>query len=198
MNIKKKKKLLEKLKKKIIKKESTDRVWFYEQYFEDHPNLKYKGNPIQGFLGTGKAFFISPNPNKVKIRGIEYRKRKNWKLEKFLDELVNNNLGNTHLTDFCKERKDNGEADNYWQEIENDNKKDLTQELTWLEKELNIVEPKLTIILGKTKGEIIQKLLKKLAFPNIQITYHYSARQKNHREELIKTIKEVAEYLKSN
>jgi len=168
-SMKEKIKQLENLKKKIIK-ETKEKVWFYSEEYEEYNNLALKYG-IKGWFGTQDIFFIGSNPS-------ENPSKDPPNVNFFFKELRANNFQNAHLTDLVKIRVKNTEADKI---IE----KNLKEQKKYLDKEIEILKPKLIVVMGKK----CEKFTERLGYKNCHTIAHYAARF--HKKRFRKEMKDV-------
>ena len=83
----------------------------------------------------------------------------------FFKELKANNFQNAHLTDLVKIRTKNAEADKVI-------KKNLKEQKKYLDKEIEILKPKLIVVMGNRCREFIEGF----GYKNCHFIIHYSAR----------------------
>lgn len=186
MTNKEKRQQLIKLREKIkSKKTKSEVVWFFEDYFKDHPENREVG----GFLGTGLFFFIFPNPSKKKIEnGIE---PSNHQLENFFKILRSLNIKNAHLTDFIKTRLSAKKAQEYWSD-----EKLFCKHLSYLEKEIEILRKNSkikVIIVGRSYYAKIKPKVEKLVENEPKCIHHYACRVPDKWGIIKKELEEIAE-----
>lgn len=152
-----KKSRLVQLRNKIIQKYLGGRwqeVWFFPQY----PKIP----KVKGFLGTSPVFFVSINPSfgafPSKADLFYYR------------NLVKQGFGNAHLTDVFKLKCKNADAESMRKDEQ------LLREMkTILEKEIEIVQPKLIVGVGLSYEEIYRRVFEKYK-ERLRIIPHYAWR----------------------
>ena len=131
---------LKKLRKRIEKEFAEKRrdVWFYP-----------KRCKVKGWLGSKDVMFVGPNPscNRFPTPQTNF----------FYDLLQRNKFENAHLTDLIKIRATNNEAD----EIIN---KYFKNQIKILEEEINIIKPKLIVIMGNRAKKAIERFNWKKSF----------------------------------
>jgi len=174
--MKEKIKKLEYLKKKIIK-ETKEKVWFYSEEYEEYKKsaLKYG---IKGWLGTQAIFFIGSNPSKNPSKNSS-------SVDFFFKELKLNKFKNAHLTDLVKIRTKNTEADKI---IE----KNLKKQKRYLDEEIEILKPKMIVVMGRRCKKFIEGLRYKNCHFIIHYIIHYSAnRFPNYKKKFIKEMRDV-------
>lgn len=150
---------------KVCKKEWRD-VWFY-------PGR----DGVKGYLGTQDIVFIGPNPS--------YNQFPTKQTDLFYKQLKVNGFRNAHLTDLIKRRLFSNETKELFQ-----NKVIIDEQLRFLKREFEIIEPKLIVVLGKGKAikNILEQNFRKIKIINI---YHYSQRNPKHTHQFIKDIRKI-------
>lgn len=156
---------LEKLRKKIEKEFAKKRrnVWFYPK------RLK-----VKGWLGSKDVMFVGPNPscNRFPTPQTDF----------FYHLLQKNGFENAHLTDLIKIRATNNEADKIIDKY-------FKNQIKILEKEIDIIKPKLIVIMGNRAKESIKRFNWKKG--NLVYIYHYSLRFEWQKERFIRDIKKI-------
>ncbi len=160
---------LEKLKKKIIK-ETKERVWFYSEEYEEFKRPASR-HGVKGWFGTQDIFFIGSNPSKNSSKDPH-------NVNFFFEQLKANKFENAHLTDLVKIRAGNAEAEEVI-------KKNLKKQKKYLDKEIEILKPKLIVVMGRR----CERFIKGLGYKNCCFITHYSAIF--YRERFKKEMKDV-------
>jgi uracil-DNA glycosylase len=140
-----KKAKLKALEKRIIRTTPKE-TWFYPEH-----------NEVKGWLGIQDIMFVGPNPscNIFPSRHTDF----------FYDQLKKNGFKNAHLTDLIKIRAKNNEADMVIDETFN-------EQIKFLKEEINIIKPKLIVIMGSRAKRVLEKFNYK--DERFRYIYHYS------------------------
>ena len=160
-----KSKKLENLRRKIIEdcsiKDWRD-VWFYPEY-----------RGVKGWMGTQDIIFVGSNPS-YNVFPTKYT-------DFFYKQLKVNGFDKAHLTDLIKIRSTNTDAE----KIIQDNLKSQTE---YLQEELEIVKPKLIVVMGNRCQQFFEKLDCK---EYISITHYSAIRFPKNKEKFIKEMKDI-------
>ena len=99
----------------------------------------------------------------------------------FFKELKLNKFKNAHLTDLVKIRTKGTEADKVIEE-------NLKKQKKYLDEEIEILKPKLIVVMGNRCKEFIEGL----GYKNLHFIIHYSAtRFTHHKKRFIKEMRDV-------
>jgi len=160
-----KSKKLEDLRNKIIEdcsiKNEQD-VWFYPEH-----------GGVKGWMGTQDIVFVGSNPsyNVFPTRYTDF----------FYEQLKVNGFNEAHLTDLIKIRSKNENADKVIQD-------NLKSQIKYLQEELEILKPKLIVVMGNR----CQQFFKKLDYKEyISITHYSAIRFPKNKEKFIKDMKDI-------
>jgi len=181
------------LRKKIIKKcfiNDWRDVWFYPDVNDIKDLLEEKNRSIldtqvEGYKGTNEVMFVGLNPSMSKFP---------TKLDMFFyGELKKNNFEKAHITDLIKLRIKNNQVSNFFK-----NEKLVNEQIEFLKKEIEIIDPKLIVTLGSSKGfKLLKEKLNKDIQDKIINIIHYSYRNNEAKDNFSKQMIEVKEkYLK--
>lgn len=147
----------QRMKLKELRKEVIDKyfvgawreVWFFPKYKE-----------VNGYMGTGDIFFVGLNPSSGRFPSKQD--------DMFYDELKNNNLNNAHITDLIKLRA----TDKNLQEIIDDIPI-FNDQIETLRREIDILNPKLIVALGRKCEKHLKDKFKHLPDSQIKYLRHY-------------------------
>ena len=145
-----KNKKLDDLRKEIIKEVCINKridAWFYPEQ-----------DGVKGWLGIQNIMFVGSNPS--------YNTFPSKSTNFFYDQLKKNKFKNAHLTDLIKIRAKNNEADMVID-------KTFNKQIKFFEEEINIIKPKLIVIMGGRA----KRTLKKFNYKDkrFRYIYHYSS-----------------------
>lgn len=149
-----------------IKKATRKETWFYPEYDE-----------VKGWLGTKPIMFVGPNPscNKFPTRHTDF----------FYKQLIKNRFKNAHLTDLIKIRAKNDEADMVID-------KTFKKQIKFFKEEIDIIKPKLIVLMGGRTRRKIKKLGQKHEELNFKHIYHYSSiRFPKNKSKFIQQMKKI-------
>ncbi len=174
-----KKDKLSKLRSEIIDKIFKNRweeVWFYPSY-----------NEVKGWQGTADIMFIGLNPATANFGGFHDLL--------YYDSLKRFGFRNAHLTDIFKIKLTNKNTRSYFE------RRDVKREARdILEKEINIIKPKVIYLLGDKVEEIFKEFFPKLKIP-IKNIGHYSYRYKSRdilKKRWMEIIRNLSEEIATN
>lgn len=161
---------LKALRRKIISSTRKE-TWFYDK------DKISKG--IKGWLGTQPIMFVGSNPSCNKSDNSSYTKF-------FYNQLKKNGFANAHLTDLIKIRGTNKEADKLID-------KTLKKQIKFFKEEIDIIKPKLIVLMGGRTQRKIKKLKQKHEELNFKHIYHYSSIRfpKKNKNKFIQQMKKV-------
>lgn len=150
---------------KRIENSTNKEVWFYPEH-----------EKIKGWMGTQNIFFVGSNPscNTFPTRHTDL----------FYRELENNGFEKAHLTDLIKIRATNKEAGEVI-------KKYFGKQIKFFEEEIDILKPKLIVIMGGKAKKALGKFGDKYKDIRFHCIYHYSQRISRYEAKFKKQIKEV-------
>lgn len=161
---------LDKLRKKVINDlyiKKWIEVWFFPEY-----------NKVKGFLGTQNIMFVGLNPSyscfPTKVDKFFYEQLKKYGFE------------NAHLTDLIKIRTKNENI----HKILGD-KQVLMEQIRFLIKEIEIINPKVIIALGKKCYDALRNNLKKKNIKIIQLIHYSSTRFPKNKIKFFNEIKKI-------
>jgi len=158
-------KKLENLRRKIIEDcsiKSWQDVWFYPEY-----------RGVKGWMGTQDIIFVGSNPS-YNVFPTNYT---NF----FYKQLKANGFDKAHLTDLIKIRSTNADADRIIQD-------NLESQTKYLQEELEIVKPKLIVVMGNRCQQFFEELDYK---EYITIIHYSSIRFPRNEERFIKDMRGI-------